>query len=345
MPLTLPSLGYSSAQSLTTAQVNQAFNNLKRQNVAFLLKWGPMTAAISSVARASNVATIVTSVAHGMIVGQKVNIDATTDSTFDAGPATILSVPSTTSFTYASTGSDKGTTADSGTLYSWEIVNDGTHTIWGGPYIQSITSAAITIGFTSLPDGRQVLAASLGNHAGSSELVPAFAGVGLSTIAFEFRQRLTLSGRVYWNGTTTGGGITANANWVKEGDSGSLFFDAANSALLIAHSPKYFATLGSRGASSYPIPSIGSAHSALNPHLPNYQVSPFTAAGYQPSATGFYFQIYDASGTLMDQTALEAISPASRLQFTWSRSTSAIIDHTLPPTSVLVWADVWYWIP
>jgi len=345
MPLFLPTLGYSSPQSLTTAQVNQAFNNLKRQNVSFLLKWGIITAGISTVARTSNVATVVTNAAHGMIVGQKLSVNATTDNTFDASDVAVVAVPTTTSFTYASTGTDKAATADSGTLTTWEVVSDGTHGNWGNPRIQTISSGSIIVEFDALPASSKVLAGTIGNHSNSGRLVPAFGAIGLTTISFEFRQRMTLFGRAYWGGTTTGGGVTANANWTKEGDTGTASFDSGQNAMFISHSSLKLASLGSRGASSYPLPNLGTDHSAINAHLPNFQASPFTADAYRPSATGFYFQLYDASGTLMDQTALEALSPASRLQVTWSRTTDAIIDHTIPVSAITAWADVQFLVP
>lgn len=67
----------------------------------------------SNRARSSNVATITTSAAHGLAVGdivETVSIGGTGYNSVNV----VLSVPTTTTFTYASTGSDEGSTADTG---------------------------------------------------------------------------------------------------------------------------------------------------------------------------------------------------------------------------------------
>jgi hypothetical protein len=69
--------------------------------------------ATTNRARTSNVATITTSVAHGLAVGdivETVSIGGTGYNSVNV----VLSVPSGTTFTYASTGSDEGSTADTG---------------------------------------------------------------------------------------------------------------------------------------------------------------------------------------------------------------------------------------
>jgi hypothetical protein len=294
----------------------------KQLHLGFLLKWGIMNAGIATVARTSNVATITTNAPHGMLVGQKVNVNATTDNSFDAlssAWATVLSVPSTTSFTYASTGTDKAQTADSGTLTSWECVADSTHGSIRNCRLSSIATTGVTIAWDTLPSVGtwKVANATFGNHNGNSAaiLTPYHTGVGLNNCGIAFRYRQNIFGRAYWNGTTTGGGITANANWVKEGDTGSVQFVASTiNALLVSHSSNLLPTSGSRGASSWALPDLQQVTNGVTPVLPNYQVLPFTAAAYQASTSGFYCQLLDASGTVMDQTALEALSPASRLQ-------------------------------
>lgn len=72
-----------------------------------------LTAAISNKALASNVATITTSTAHGFKAGDQVTVSAV-DATFD-GSYTILSTPSTTTFTYAKTAANVTSTAATGT--------------------------------------------------------------------------------------------------------------------------------------------------------------------------------------------------------------------------------------
>lgn len=75
------------------------------------------TRSISAVARASNVVTITTSAAHGYAVNDIVTVAAVTNTSVN-GTFTIASVPSSVTFTYAQTGSDYTSTADTGTVTS-----------------------------------------------------------------------------------------------------------------------------------------------------------------------------------------------------------------------------------
>jgi len=72
-----------------------------------------ISAALSTTHRArnaSNVATLTTSGAHGLFVGASVTM-ANLGTGYDV-TATVISVPTTTTFTYASTGSEEASTAD-----------------------------------------------------------------------------------------------------------------------------------------------------------------------------------------------------------------------------------------
>jgi hypothetical protein len=69
---------------------------------------------ITTVVRASNVVTITTSAAHGYSVGDSVTV-AATSTTGVNGTFTITGITSTT-FTYSQTGTDIGSTADTGTV-------------------------------------------------------------------------------------------------------------------------------------------------------------------------------------------------------------------------------------
>ena len=74
------------------------------------------TVSITNVALTSNVATITTASAHGLGVGQVVAVAAVTATTVNSTAATILSVPSSTTFTYAKTASNVTSAADTGTV-------------------------------------------------------------------------------------------------------------------------------------------------------------------------------------------------------------------------------------
>lgn len=83
---------------------------------------GALTASITFVTRTSNVVTITTSGVHGFVTGDYVTVAAVTNTGFN-GNFTVTSTPTTTSFTYAQTGSNVGTTADTGTVTDLSYVN------------------------------------------------------------------------------------------------------------------------------------------------------------------------------------------------------------------------------
>jgi hypothetical protein len=318
--------------------------------IGVLVKWGTIDAGIASVARSSNVATIVTNKPHRILVGQKVRINAA-DDTFDAlgsSFATVLAVPNNTSFTYANVGSDLGTTASSGTLATWELVSDASHAPTRDTSITSISASGIVITWASLPTPPsgftwKVSGSGFANHQNNASATyePHYVGLGVNNATIALRHTRMLHGRAYWNGTTTGGGVTANANWVKEGDCTSIGWSGdPNNALFVGHTEN-LPTSGSRGASSFPLPILQPVGGSIWPALPNYQVSPFTADAFRPSLTGFYTRLYSPSGTLLDQAALEAISPASNVQIAFSRVGDTVVqDHTLPPFAVTFFAEI-----
>lgn len=68
---------------------------------------------ITQRARSSNVATITTSTAHGLVAGDFVSVDSSSSS-FN-GIYTVIAAPTTTTFTYANTGNNVSTTSTTGT--------------------------------------------------------------------------------------------------------------------------------------------------------------------------------------------------------------------------------------
>lgn len=95
---------------LAAASVDTSFTGVT-QGVASLT---PNSKTISNVARANNVVTITTSAAHGFTAGSTVVISATTNTALN-GTFTIVSAPTTTTFTYVKTGADITSVADTGT--------------------------------------------------------------------------------------------------------------------------------------------------------------------------------------------------------------------------------------
>ena len=78
------------------------------------IKWGN---SITNVSRTSNVSTITTGLTHNLIVGDSVVVSGVTnDSNSFNGSFIVVSVPSTTTFTCANTGSNFGPAAATGTI-------------------------------------------------------------------------------------------------------------------------------------------------------------------------------------------------------------------------------------
>jgi hypothetical protein len=71
---------------------------------------------ISNIERTSNVVTVTTTTDHGYSVSDSVVVGATTNTGIN-GTFTVASVPTTTTFTYAQTGTDIVSVADSGRVY------------------------------------------------------------------------------------------------------------------------------------------------------------------------------------------------------------------------------------
>ena len=72
---------------------------------------------ITTVGRATNVVTIATSAAHNYVVNDNITVAAVTNTSVN-GSFTIASVPTSTTFTYAQTGTDYANTTDTGTVTS-----------------------------------------------------------------------------------------------------------------------------------------------------------------------------------------------------------------------------------
>lgn len=347
-------VSFATNQSLTVAQVDIARANLKRLDRSFLLIKGRNTWLVTETGRTSNVVTVKLDKAHGAINGQKFNTVFATNSMLNATEA-VITVTATNQFTYTLSGTNVPTATESTTTSytaGWEVVSDSGHAPWGNPFIQSISASQITISWDTVAVGAKVLAATMANHANSAQgkIWPILNGVGLNTVNVQLRHQETVGGRVYWNGTTTGGGVTANANWVKEGDATSASFVGSTiNALFIGHANNKLPTQGSRSASTWPPPVLLANSESIRPILPNFQVSPFTAAAYQPATTGFYLRFVNpTTGAIMDQTALEAITPASNLQVTWSRTVDTLIqDHTAVDNfgAFTFWLDVVFLLP
>jgi hypothetical protein len=80
---------------------------------------------ISNVARATNVTTITTSATHGLVVGDRVQVTAVTNTSVN-GVFTVASAPTTTTFTYANTGATITSAVDTGTVAKGLLKLDGT---------------------------------------------------------------------------------------------------------------------------------------------------------------------------------------------------------------------------
>lgn len=85
------------------------------QDPSLIEMFKSFSATVSNTARTSNVATITTSAAHGFTVGMRVVISGLATNTDLNGTFTITSVPTATTFTFASTGSNITSGSEAGT--------------------------------------------------------------------------------------------------------------------------------------------------------------------------------------------------------------------------------------
>ena len=91
---------------------------------------GSASALTASHSITSNVATIVTQAAHSFVVGSKITITGCTVTTYNKTNVTILTVPSSTSFTFALTNANLGSVADvTGTVSATNTIIAGASTI------------------------------------------------------------------------------------------------------------------------------------------------------------------------------------------------------------------------
>jgi hypothetical protein len=130
---------------------------------------GPTTSLISSLSLTSNVVTINTASAHGILINDSVVVTAVTNTAVN-GSFTVASVPTSTSFTYALTASNIAATVDTGTVLDNSFLNLTNNAkgilplIHGGTGANSFTpNAAFVGGSTSTSAIGAVRPSVLGN--------------------------------------------------------------------------------------------------------------------------------------------------------------------------------------
>jgi hypothetical protein len=184
--------GFWADSALTAAANNFGFYS----NIA-----AGVARTITTVARTSNVVTITTSAAHGYAAGQSVTVAATTNTSLN-GTFVIASVPTTTTFTYAQTAADLGSTADTGT----------TQVVGRFNFYANGTAPNLFNGPVEAVDGLTVGGAN-GATINRSSNVGGFGGAPF--VAFN-RRRTTAGGSVVQNGDSfaalTFGGFDGVAN-------------------------------------------------------------------------------------------------------------------------------------
>lgn len=130
---------------------------------------GPTTLTISSLSLTSNVVTINTTSAHGILINDSVVVTAVTNTAVN-GSFTVASVPTSTSFTYALVSSNIAATVDTGTVLDNSFLNLSNNAkgilplIHGGTGVNNFTpNAAIVGGSTSTSAIGAVRPSQLGN--------------------------------------------------------------------------------------------------------------------------------------------------------------------------------------
>ena len=110
---------YLIARDVLAVLSDHAFTlNLTKSDTGLVAGDGSITLATldnTDRERASNIATITTSTAHGLTVGMRVRTRFGVTG-YDKDDAAVLSVPTSTTFTYYSSGTDEATTAETGPI-------------------------------------------------------------------------------------------------------------------------------------------------------------------------------------------------------------------------------------
>jgi hypothetical protein len=164
LPLASGGTGVTTAPALKTA-IGAASTGSNSDITALTALTTPITfiqggtggskSSVSNVSRTSNVATITTSSAHGYSVGDKVTISGVTTAGFNASNVTIIATPLTTTFTYANTASDVGSTADA-TGVTINITNIKNNLNYAVTYAQQAYTAQQYFTNVTLTDGANI---------------------------------------------------------------------------------------------------------------------------------------------------------------------------------------------
>jgi hypothetical protein len=148
-----------------------------------------------SRSRTTNVATLTLAAATGLTAGDKVNVVNMTDTSYDGTQVTVLSTPTPTSFTYASTGSDEGTTADA----AGNVNRNGVYSSDGAGGWNFLTYSSVDT-LTLAVSNLQAQTAGLENSAFNSQTIGAAspaAGTGTSSrYIYIFKDLIGFSGYV-----------------------------------------------------------------------------------------------------------------------------------------------------
>jgi hypothetical protein len=113
-----------------------------RGNISTSLQIGGI-ATISSLARTSNIVTIITSTAHGFYPGATVTVNAVANTSVN-GTFTVASIPNATTFTYSQTGTNIVSTSSAGTVRADLNIAQTTEVIGSLSFSSAFTTRAMT---------------------------------------------------------------------------------------------------------------------------------------------------------------------------------------------------------
>jgi len=206
--------------------------------------FGFSTVATTYRARATNVATLTTGVAHGFKVGDTLTMTGIGGTGYNV-TATVASVPSTTTFTYANTGDPEGSTADTGGSIDGVVdFSDSSKTI----FIQNTSKVTSTFNKIEVRNASTIvdwtgvsfvcLSPSTTASKGDFEVVDSGADVNfdgcaftdMNTFIFGSNSSVINSSFIRCGLITGGGGIFNNSKILTStvaADEGAFYYDAA----------------------------------------------------------------------------------------------------------------------
>ena len=313
-----------------------------------------LNAVISTVARATNTATIVTVSNHGLTNGDTVTVICTSDTSFDSVNATVT-VTNNTTFTYSNSGTDVGTIAGSGSVFVGGLgISLNANTANGENVLRFASTAGIRAGMlvqgnsaipaatyvTGFNATRVYLSANVTGLITSASLI--FFSDTNTSLGIEVGDQITIasSGDANLNGTwpVTSAGPTSQS-FVFKISSATTQTNLARAGTILKESTLVIrnrnVTIGSSEASATPVNSTLKGENGVGTNISgaSFTVRPGLSTGNATGAvinfqTGTTGSSGDITQTAVTRMTIDQSSAANTLDLTTAMTTANVFNTT-----------------